>query len=344
MTDRVAIVGASIRTAGARDGAELWRMLAAGRGGRREIGAAELERRGVPQELRENPSFVPVSYQLDNPAGFDTAAFAISPAEAELMDPQHRAMLVCGYRAVENAGHHVASLPDTVGVYVGARPGPHAMLLRQSGAPVDQTKLVTGSYSDYLAARLSYTFGLRGPAISVQTTCSTSAVAIHLATQAILAGECDSAVAGGVAIDIEDAGYLHAEGGVFSPRGRCEPFTTHADGTVDGNGAAAVFLRRLDLALAEGDPILAVIAGTAVNNDGRDRVGFTAPSVSGQADVIGEALDVAELNPGRIGLFETHGTGTAVGDPLEIEAAARAYREAGMTGRDLRLGTLMANV
>ncbi|ADD39912.1 type I polyketide synthase [Stackebrandtia nassauensis] len=344
MTDRVAIVGAAIRTAGAVDTAGFWRLLADGRGGRREFDRAELERRGVPGVRFADPRFVPVSFPLANPAGFDAAAFAISPAEAELMDPQHRAMLESAYRAVESSGHHIASLADTVGVYVGARPGLHAVLLRATGADIDETKLVTGSYSDYLAARLSYTFGLGGPTISVQTTCSTSAVAIHLAVQAILAGECDSAVAGGVAIDIEDAGYLCPEGGVFSPRGRCQPFTTTADGTVDGNGVASVFLRRLDLALADGDPILAVVAGTAVNNDGRDRVGFTAPSVSGQSSVIGEALDVAELTPDHIGLFETHGTGTSVGDPLEIEAATLAYREAGMTGDGLRLGTIKANI
>ncbi|TDD21246.1 type I polyketide synthase [Nonomuraea diastatica] len=348
MTDQVAIVGMSIRTAGAADPAAFWRLLAEGRSGRRELDQAELARRGVPYRTYSHPQYVPVAYPLADPLTFDAAAFGFSAGEAALTDPQHRAMLQACYRAVESAGHHIADLRGQVGLYVGTRIGDHGPMLRgrlrHTDSALDETWLVTGNNADFLATRIAYCFGLTGPAISVQTACSTSGVAIHLASQAILAGECDAAVAGGTAIDLEDAGYFYSEGGVFSPRGRCEPFTVGADGTVDGNGIAALFLKRLDAAVDDGDPILGVIAATVVNSDGRDRAGYTAPSVSGQSALIAEALDVAGLRADRIGMFETHGTGTAVGDPLEIEAATLAFREAGATRGDIRLSAIKANV
>jgi phthiocerol/phenolphthiocerol synthesis type-I polyketide synthase E len=284
---------------------------------------------------------------MDGFLGFDREAFGISHAEAELTDPQHRIILEACYRAVESSGEFIGCLRDRVGVFLGARPSDYGSRIEfysHSERDIDKTMLAIGSSPDYIASRVSYTFGLTGPSMAVQAACSSSCVATHLACQAILAGECDSALAGGVAVELQDAGYTFTEGGIYSPRGRCEPYMISADGTVEGNGVAVLFLRRLDLALAQGNPVLGVIAGTAVNNDGRERAGFAAPGVAGQVELISEALGVAGLEASRIALLEGHGTGTSIGDALEIEAASRAFRSAGAGEGDCRLHSVKANV
>jgi acyl transferase domain-containing protein len=338
----------SIRAAGVRNTADFWRLISTGGSGRREIGHEELTRRGVPDRLYQDPAYVPVTYPMADSLAFDSRAFGFSGSEAELTDPQHRVLLEECYRAVESAGSFAGALPDRVGVFLGARTSDYGARIEfhsaAAGQPVDPAGLAIGSQPDYLAGRISYAFGLTGPSMTVLTACSSSGVAVHLACQAILAGECDSALAGGVAVDVRDAGYLFAEGGIYSPRGRCEPYTTSADGTVDGNGAAVLFLRRLDVALAAGNPILGVVAGTAVNNDGRERAGFTAPGVAGQVELIEEALDVAGLTSADIGLLEGHGSGTSIGDALEIDAAAQAFRSAGGDAGECRLHSVKANI
>ncbi|MEU6664780.1 type I polyketide synthase [Streptomyces sp. NPDC046727] len=348
MRDSVAIIGMSIRTSGARDINEFWDLIRNAESGRHTLDHIELARRGVPYHRYTHADFVPVTYPLKQALEFDTEAFRFSATEAELTDPQHRLLLEECYRAVESSGHYIGSLPGVVGVYLGAKPSNHGALLERelwaSGDNLELTRLAIGNHPDYLSSRVAYKYGLTGPALTVQTACSSSAVAIHLASQAILSGECDSAIVGGVAYDLQDAGYLYSEGGIYSKRGLCEPFMTTADGTVEGNGAVALFLRRLDVAVAAGDPVLAVIAGTAVNNDGQDRAGFSAPGVKGQIAVIEEALDVAELTADRIGLFEAHGTGTGIGDTLEVEAAARAWSAHGATRENCRLTSIKANV
>ncbi|WP_369036289.1 type I polyketide synthase [Streptomyces adonidis] len=348
MHDQVAVVGMALRTSGADDIHQFWDLLRNGRSGRTELSHADLSRRGVPSPRYTHHEYVPVTYPLENSLAFDTEAFRFSVAEAEITDPQHRLMLEGCYRAVENSGHYIGSLPGIVGVYLGARPSNHGALigreLWEQADTLDLTRLGIGNDPDYLSNRVSYKYGLTGPALTVQTACSTSAVAIHLAVQAILAGECDSAITGGVSMDLQDAGYLYREGGIYSRRGLCEPFMATADGTVEGNGVAALFLRRLDLAVADGDRVLAVIAGTAVNNDGRARAGFAAPGVVGQRTVIEEALEVAQLKADQIGMFEAHGTGTSVGDALEVEAASHAYLGKGGVSRSCRLHSIKANV
>ncbi|MDQ7807551.1 type I polyketide synthase [Amycolatopsis sp. A133] len=344
MSDRVAVVGMSIRAAGVRNTADFWQLISTGKTGRREMGQGELTRRGVPERRYKDPAYVPVTYPMADSLGFDPAAFGFSGPEAELTDPQHRVLLEECYRAVESSGCFIGSLPDRVGVFLGSRTsgyGPRIEYLSAAaGLDVDAAALAVGTDPDYLANRVSYAFGLTGPSMTVLTACSSSSVAVHLACQAILAGECDSALAGGVALDVGDAGYLFAEGSINSPRGRCEPYMASADGTVEGNGAAVVFLRRLDVALAAGHPILGVVAGTAVNNDGRERAGFTAPGVAGQVELIEEALDVAGVPADGIGLLEGHGSGTSIGDALEIEAAAQAFGGAGAC----RLHSVKANI
>lgn len=348
MPDRVAVVGMSIRAAGVRNPADFWRLISTGQSGRREIDHAELVRRGIPGRRYKDPAYVPVAYSLEDCLGFDIKAFGYSRSEAELTDPQHRLMLEACYRAVEGSGCFIGSLPDRVGVFLGSRASDYGAQIRHragaTGGHLDLAGLAIGTDPDYMSSRISYTYGLTGPSMTVLSACSSSSVAVHLACQAILAGECDSALAGGVAVDAQDAGYTFTEGGIHSPRGRCEPYMASADGTVDGNGVAVLFLRRLDAALAAGNPILGVIAGTAVNNDGRQRAGFTAPGVAGQTELIEEALDVAELNSSSIGLLEGHGAGTSIGDALEIDAASQAFRSTGGGTGQCRLHSVKANI
>ncbi|MFI5525195.1 beta-ketoacyl synthase N-terminal-like domain-containing protein [Streptomyces platensis] len=348
MSDRVAVVGMSIRAAGVQSSADFWQLIRTGRSGRREIGHAELARRGVSDRRYKDPAYVPITYPMKDFLGFDLKAFGFSRPEAELTDPQHRVALEACYRAVESSGCFIGSLPDRVGVFLGSRTSDYGAQIEYRSALTDSgldlAGLAIGTDPDYLSSRISYAYGLTGPSMTVLTACSSSGVAVHLASQAILAGECDSALAGGVAVNARDAGYLFADGGIYSPRGRCEPYMASADGTVDGNGVAVLFLRRLDVALAAGNPILGVIAGTAVNNDGRERAGFTAPGVAGQVELIEEALDVAELRSSRIGLLEGHGTGTSIGDALEIDAATQAFRSAGASADECRLHSVKANI
>ncbi|KJK33583.1 hypothetical protein UK23_45520 [Lentzea aerocolonigenes] len=345
MSERVAVVGMSIRAAGVRDTADFWRLLVSGGSGRREFDYDELARRGVPEHRYKDPAYVAAAYPMADALGFDPAAFGFGRSEAELTDPQHRVVLEACYRAVESSGAFIGALPDRVGVFLGQRTSDYGPRIdfRTDGA-VDQSALSVGTSPDYLSTRVSYAYGLTGPSMTVLTACSSSNVAVHLACQAILAGECDSALAGGVSVNIRDAGYLVTEGGIYSPSGRCAPYTTSADGTVESNGVAVLFLRRLDLALAEGNPILGVVAGTAVNNDGRERAGFTAPGVAGQVELIEEALDVAELRAAAIGLLEGHGSGTGIGDALEIDAATQAFHSSGALPGECRLHSVKANV
>ncbi|MEP7194362.1 MAG: beta-ketoacyl synthase N-terminal-like domain-containing protein [Actinomycetota bacterium] len=347
MSDRVAVVGMSIRAANVRNTADYWRLISTGSSGRREIGHEELALRGVSDRRYKDPAYVPVTYPMEDCLGFDVKAFGVSRSEAEYTDPQHRVMLEACYRAVESSGCFIGSLPDRVGVFLGLRTSDYgAQIERHASAEsdLDLARLAIGTNPDYISSRISYAYGLTGPSMTVLTDCSSSSVAVHLACQAILAGECDSVLAGGVAVNVRDAGYMFAEGGIYSPRGRCEPYMASADGTVDGNGAAVLFLRRLDVALAAGNPILGVVAGTAVNNDGRERAGFAAPGFAGQVELIEEALDVAELRSSRIGLLEGHGAGTSIGDALEIDAATQAFRSSGAGADKCRLHSVKANI
>ncbi|WAL97012.1 beta-ketoacyl synthase N-terminal-like domain-containing protein [Streptomyces sp. Je 1-369] len=348
MSDRVAVVGMSIRAANVRNTADFWRLISTGRSGRQEISPEDLARRGVPERRYKNPAYVPVEFPMADALACDLRAFGFTRTEAELTDPQHRVMLEACYRAVESSGCFIGSLPDRVGVFLGSRTTDYGARIEYRSAAADRdldtAGLAIGTDPDYMSSRISYAYGLTGPSMTVLTACSSSSVAVHLACQAILAGECDAALAGGVAVNVRDAGYLFAENGIYSPRGRCEPYTTAADGTVDGNGVAVLFLRRLDAALAAGNPILGVVAGTAVNNDGRERAGFTAPGVAGQTELVEEALDVAELSASAIGLLEGHGSGTRIGDALEIEAATQAFRSSGAEAGKCRLHSVKANI
>ncbi|MDT0448079.1 type I polyketide synthase [Streptomyces hesseae] len=339
----IAITGMSCRLPGARDVEEFWRNLRAGRDSISRFGRDELLAAGVDPALADHPDFVAARGVIADGDRFDWEHFGYSASEAEGIDPQQRVFLECAAQALDDAGVDPARAEGWIGVYAGcdiaaAPPVP-------GGDPARATMRIIGYEKDFLATRVAYKLGLRGPAVTVQTACSTSLVAVHQACRALLGYECDTALAGGVTVRLPEAGgYLYQDGNILSRDGRCRPFDASASGTVSSSGVGVVVLKRLSDALAQGDRVIAVIHGSAVNNDGGEKIGFTAPSVTGQRDVIELALAQAGVEPERIGYVEAHGTGTRVGDPVELAALTAAYRtEAGGVGSCL-LGAAKANI
>ncbi|SFH83779.1 type I polyketide synthase [Albimonas pacifica] len=324
----IAVVGMACRFPGAPDLDTFWRNLVEGVDGLQALDPAELRARGVDEATLAAPDFVPVAAQVEGHDRFDASFFGYSPAEAEILDPQQRLFLECAWHALENAGHAPGDGPgQATGVYGSA--GMNGYLANLHGnaevrRSVTPYEVFTANDKDFLATRAAFKLDLRGPAMSVQTACSSSLVAVHMAVQALLAGECDRALAGGAALSRQD-GYRALAGGILSPTGRCRAFDADADGTVAGNGVGVVVLKRLEDALADGDDIAAVILGSAVNNDGAGKASFTAPDVAAQAAVIAAAQAAAGVASTSISCIEAHGTGTALGDPVEIAALARAF-------------------
>ncbi|MDX3128262.1 SDR family NAD(P)-dependent oxidoreductase [Streptomyces europaeiscabiei] len=330
---RIAVVGMAGRFPQADSVDALWELLASGTEAVSRFTPEELRASGISDSEFANPRYVPAKGVLDDIDGFDATLFGYGALEASVIDPQQRIFLECAWAALEDAGCDPDRADGPIGVYAGSLLStylihnllPRTDLRDKLGVPL----LFQGNQPDQLAARAAYKLNLRGPAVSVQTACSTSLVAVHLAAQSLLSQECDMALAGGVTVTVPHrSGYLPVEGGIESADGRCKPFGADAAGTVFGNGAGVVVLKRLADALADGDRVHAVILGTAVNNDGAAKAGYTAPSVTGQSAVIREALSVADVAPRSIGYVEGHGTGTPIGDPIEIEALTAAYRAA----------------
>ncbi len=327
----IAIVGLAGRFPGAADVEELWANLRSGRECIRFFSDEELLAAGVPAPVLARPSYVKARGMLDGVDLFDAPFFDIPPREAEMMDPQHRLFLESAFHALESAGYDPARFPGAIGVYAGVSANMYVLrnVLASAGAlqAGGENQAMLGGDKDFLATRLSYKLNLRGPSFTVQTACSTSLVATHLACRALLGRECDMALAGGVSATVPQVtGYHYQEGGISSPDGHCRAFDAQAQGTVGGSGVGVVVLKRLSDALAAGDTIHAVIRGTAINNDGSRKVGYTAPGVDGQAGVIAAAQALAGVSPDEIGYVEAHGTGTPLGDPIEIAALTRAFR------------------
>ncbi|MCY0986417.1 type I polyketide synthase [Nannocystis sp. ILAH1] len=328
----IAIVGMAGRFPGAPDLDTFWRNLRDGVESVARLGDDDLRAAGVDPALAARPEYVRARPVLGDIESFDAGFFGVSAREAELMDPQQRLFLECAWEALEDAGCDPSRFDGAIGVYAGSTMSTYyAENLR--GAPAAQGwpgwfQAFMGNDKDYLATRLAYLLDLRGPCVAVQTACSTSLVAVHLASTALLDRECDLALAGGVTIRLPHrAGYLYEPGALFAPDGRCRAFDADARGTIFGNGCGVVVLRRLEDALAAGDPIHAVVRGSAVGNDGAHKVGFTAPSQAGQARVIGEALGIAGVDPASIQYIEAHGTGTPLGDPIEFAALSTVFRD-----------------
>lgn len=321
----VAIIGFSGRLPGASDIDAYWQLLCAGRNGGRAFSDRELE---TMPETAGDPRFVRFGYALENIDRFDAAFFDMSPREASLTDPQHRLFLECAWSAMEHAGY--APGGDTVtGVFAGCNFNTYQFNVADGvtmARPAEFVDVILGNDKDYLATRVSYKLDLRGPSLLVQSACSTSLSAVATAAQALLVGQCDLAVAGASAVRAQQkTGYLAESDSGLSPDGIIRSFSDDAGGMAEGNGVAAVILKRVADAIADGDTIYAVIRGFAVNNDGARKAGFTAPSVSGQAAAIEEALAMANVAPDTVGYIEAHGTGTPIGDPIEISALTQVY-------------------
>ncbi|HST59835.1 MAG TPA: acyltransferase domain-containing protein, partial [Longimicrobium sp.] len=284
----------------------------------------------VPEPLRTDPAFVPAGGALAEVELFDAAFFGFTPREAQVTDPQQRLFLEVAWEALEHAGYDAARVPGRVGVYAGTSMSHYYLnLLTRPDvtAAAGEMAVYMGNDKDFLATRAAFQMGLEGPALVVQTACSTSLVAVHLACQGLLGGDCDMALVGGAAVTAnEHTGYLYQQGNIRSPDGHCRAFDARAQGTVRGSGVAVAALKRLEDALADGDTVHAVILASAINNDGSAKVGFTAPRVEGQAAAIRAAHAAADVDPATITYVEAHGTATELGDPIEIEALTQAFR------------------
>jgi acyl transferase domain-containing protein/surfactin synthase thioesterase subunit len=346
----VAIVGIACRFPGAPDQRAYWHNLCSGIESITVFTDDELAAAGVPAQRLSDPAYVKAAPILPDIDQFDATFFEYSPTEARLMDPQHRLLLEVAWEAFEDAGYRPGGAPQPAGVFVGAG-GVVSSYLVDRLAFSAEVPGYTGSVAhigndkDFLSTRISYKLNLTGPSVNVQTACSTSLVAVHLACQAIIAGECDMALAGAATVRVpQHAGYLSRQGDILSPDGHCRAFDAAAQGTVFGSGVGAVLLKDLRSAIADHDNIYAVIRGSAINNDGADKVSYTSSSVAGQTRAMIEAMSIADISPDEIGYLECHGTGTVVGDPLEIDALTRAFR----TGTDRRgfcaIGSVKTNI
>ena len=321
--DALAIISINGRFPGANDIERFWENLREGVEGITYFSDEELLAAGVDPEWLADPNYVKANGILEDIDLFDASFFGFYPREAAMLNPQQRLFLECAWELLEKAGYNPDQYGKPIGVYAGCSlndyimgldPAQHADILE------DSFQLWLGNDNNFLATQVAYKLNLKGPSLTVQTACSTSLVAVHVACQSLLNRECDMALAGGVTIQIGQQGYMYQPGSIFSPDGHTRTFDANAAGTVGGSGVGIVLLKRLSDAQADGDNILAVIKGSAINNDGAMKVGFTAPSVEGQASVITQALSKANVNPETISYIEAHGTGTILGDPIEISA------------------------
>jgi len=347
----IAIIGWALRAPGSRDVEAFWQNLLDGVEGLRRFTREELDP-SLPRALIERPNFVAARGVLEDADRFDAGFFGLSKSEATLLDPQQRLLLELAWTALEDAALDPKALAaggERVGVYAGTGNNSYAPALRAAEpervAASGEFALMLASEKDYVATRIAHRLDLRGPAVSVHTACSTGLVAVAEAVQALRAGRCEVAIAGGASVLVpQQSGYLHVEGGMESADGRCRPFDAEASGTVFSSAGALVVLKPLQQALDDGDTVHALIRGVGLNNDGAGKASFTAPSVQGQAECIRLALDDAELPASAIGFVEAHGTGTALGDPIEVEALRRAYAEDAVPAASVVLGSLKSNL
>jgi acyl transferase domain-containing protein/acyl carrier protein len=345
----IAILAVAGRFPGADGPEALWENLCAGVEAVSFFTPAELAASGVAPDLAAEPRYVPARGVLSDVRSWDAACFGFSPREAELLDPQQRLFLECAWEVLERAGYDSTRYPGRIGVYAGASSSAYQTRnLAGAADPRDPSagfQVLISNDKDYLATRASWVLDLRGPAVGVQTACSTSLVAVHQACQSLLNLECDMALAGGVSISVPDrVGYLYQPEGIMSDDGHNHSFDAAGTGSVFGDGAGVVLLKRLDAALADRDPILAVIRGSAVNNDGSLKVGYTAPSVDAQAEVVAEALALAQVDPATLGYLEAHGSATPLGDPIEVAALTRAFRRRTAARGFCALGSVKSNL
>jgi acyl transferase domain-containing protein/acyl-CoA synthetase (AMP-forming)/AMP-acid ligase II/aryl carrier-like protein len=361
--DDIAVIGLACRFPGATSPAEFWQNLQNGVESITFFSDAEILATGVDPDLVRHPNYVKASPILDDVEQFDADFFGYNPREAELLDPQQRLMLECAWESLEDAGYDpfaYAADGRAIALYAGASmnsyllnhvyPNRHRLDANDSLDVVTLSsmggfQMAIANDKDYLTTRVSYKLNLTGPSVNVQTACSTSLVAVHLACQSLLRGECDLALAGGVSVETpQRAGHLYQDGMILSPDGHCRAFDAQARGTIFGSGAGVVVLKRLSEAIADGDQIYAVVKGSAIGNDGSQKVGYLAPRADGQAAVICESLAVAGVDPDSISYVEAHGTGTELGDPIEVAALTQAFRRSTQRHQFCALGSVKTNV
>ncbi|MCH9757170.1 MAG: thioester reductase domain-containing protein [Gammaproteobacteria bacterium] len=348
----IAVIGLAGRFPGADTIEAFWRNLQNEVESITTFSDETLTASGVSASLKEHPNYVPAKGILDDISGFDAPFFNISAREAALIDPQQRIFLECAWEALESAGYAQDNLKERVGVFASASKNTY-LLFNLATHPelysdAQAMQSLIANEKDYVSMRTAYKLNLKGPSVTVQTACSSSLVSIHLACQSLLSGESDMVLAGGTAIDVpHKAGYLYQPGGIFSPDGHCRVFDSSARGTVFGQGVGVVTLKLLSRALEDGDHIHAVIRGSAINNDGHDKAGFTAPSVKGQINVITDALDIADVDAATIDFVEAHGTGTNLGDPIEVEALEKAFKRqarSSLKQKSCAIGSVKSNI
>ncbi|MDZ7967879.1 MAG: SDR family NAD(P)-dependent oxidoreductase [Nostoc sp. DedSLP03] len=347
--EEIAVIGMAGRFPGAKDVNSFWQNIRDGVESISFFTDEELISAGIDPALLDQASYVKAGGVLEDVELFDASFFGFSPREAEITDPQHRHFLECVWESLENAGYNSQTYNGQISLFAGVAAN-HYLLSnlypnRELMESADSFQLLIGNDKDFLPTQVSYKLNLKGPSINVQTACSTSLVAVHLACQSLLNGESDMALAGGVSIEmLQKSGYQYQQGGIHSPDGHCRAFDAKAKGTNGGNGVGVVVLKRLEDAIADGDLIYAVIKGSAVNNDGSLKVGYTAPSVDGQREVILEALALAGVEPETIAYVETHGTGTVLGDPIEIKALTQAFRTSTKEKRFCAIASVKTNI
>jgi acyl transferase domain-containing protein/thioesterase domain-containing protein len=347
--DGIAVIGMVGRFPGASNTENLWKNLCAGVESITTFTDDQLLSAGVDPSLLRSPNYVKTNFLLDGIELFDANFFGITPRDAELTDPQHRIFLECAWEALEDAGYDADQTPLRIGVFGGV--GTNSYFRNNVISNPDLLRPFTNLQkwiamdTDYVSTRVSYKLNLKGPSLTIQTACSTSLVAVHVACQSLLNFECDMALVGGASVQVPQiGGYLYQEGSTLSPDGHCRAFDADARGMVEGSGACIVVLKRLADAMADGDRIRAVIRGSAINNDGAVKIGYTAPSVDGQASVIAEAQALAGVSPDEVTYIETHGTGTSLGDPIEIAGLTKAFRRTSQRKGFCAIGAIKASV
>ncbi|MDY7095234.1 MAG: SDR family NAD(P)-dependent oxidoreductase [Acidobacteriota bacterium] len=343
----IAIIATTGRFPGARNTEELWKNLLDGEETVTFFTDEELLEAGISRELVDDPRYVKAGSILEDVDLFDAGLFGYSPREAEVMDPQHRVFLECSWEALERAGYDPETYAGDIGVYAGSNLSTYLLQMHADPrvrASVNMLQAILGNDKDSLTTTVSYKLNLTGPSVAVQTFCSTSLVAVHMAAQALRSGECDMALAGGIRIVTPvRQGYLYEQGGIAPPDGHSRSFDAGANGSVLGQGVGVVVLKRLSEALEDGDPVFAVIKGSAINNDGATKAGYTAPSVAGQSRAVEAAYRDSGIDPSTISYLEAHGSATELGDPIEVAALTKAYRAFTDQSGFCRIGSIKAN-
>lgn len=345
----IAIIGMAGRFPGAENCNKFWENLCLGKESISHFTLDELQKANVDPDLLKSPYYIKARGILNDVSLFDADFFGMSVAEAQVTDPQQRLFLECAWESLENAGYSSDQYDGNIGVYGGCGINSYYINNIHPNQKIQSTVgshlIHIGNEKDYLSTRVSYKLNLTGPSLTIQTACSTSLTAVSIACNHLLSYQCDMALAGGSTIAVpQKSGYLYQQDMIFSSDGHCRPFDEKANGTLPGNGVGVVLLKRLEEAVSDRDHIYAVIRGYGINNDGKEKVSYTAPSLQGQANAIDAALTMAEVDPETISYIETHGTATFLGDLLEISALSQAFRLYTQKKQFCAIGSVKSNL